>query len=684
MAGLRPFPFALLVTRMFRELAERQAVFDLPCAKFFAGAAGLDLAVLFHGRAAATPFGPAAGPHTQLAQNIVLSWLGGGRVLELKTVQENDAITVPRPCIDMRTVGYNVEWSQELTLPQALEEYVKGAMLVSMLAASGLLPEGARPHGALFDASIGYDLAGIRGAKMDAFLRALGDVSALVERLRQEIPAEFARCRDLDYATRLAGSLTLSTFHGCPPHEIESIVCHLMEEHGLDCTVKFNPLLLGRERLRELLHGTLGYDEIRCPDEAFARDTTWEQATGMVERLAARAAALGRGFGVKFCNTLIVENREGFLPSGERWMYLSGPPLHVLAIDLVARFRRRFAADVPLSFAAGIDRRNFADAVALGLVPVTACTDLLKPGGYGRARACLDELQARMRQAGAASIDEFVLRAYGLGQDALDRLPLDGAARLACEHALQAGGDLKAAAGDAVFARWVREAQVLNSAHYARRAAEDARYRRPAVAKPPAKIGSRLSLFDCVTCDKCIPVCPNDANFAFSLPRGEIPIVKASRDGARWSTRQAGVLRISAKHQIGNFADFCNDCGNCDVFCPEEGGPYAVKPRFFSAPEEWRRAPGRDGFCLERTAAGEALLGRVNGAEYRLERDGARVRFSGAGFAVTFREDDPAGTLAGEASVEVDLAWARVLDLVKEAVYGPGALCYAALAAGGP
>ena len=36
----------------------------------------------------------------------------------------------------METVGYNVEWSQELTAGQSLEEYVKGAMLIEMLKAS--------------------------------------------------------------------------------------------------------------------------------------------------------------------------------------------------------------------------------------------------------------------------------------------------------------------------------------------------------------------------------------------------------------------------------------------------------------------------------------------------------------------------------------------------------------------
>jgi len=139
MADLTPYPFGALARRMFRELDRAQAIFDLPARRFVLGNAQRDLGVRFHGLRAATPFGPAAGPNTQLAQNIVLSWLAGGRVIELKTVQVNDTLTIPRPCIDMQTVGYNVEWSQELKLEQSLEEYVKGAMLVQLLMASGRL-----------------------------------------------------------------------------------------------------------------------------------------------------------------------------------------------------------------------------------------------------------------------------------------------------------------------------------------------------------------------------------------------------------------------------------------------------------------------------------------------------------------------------------------------------------------
>ncbi len=53
---------------------------------------------------------------TSLLQNIVLSWLAGSRIIELKTVQILDELKIPRPCIDATNVGYNVEWSQELKL----------------------------------------------------------------------------------------------------------------------------------------------------------------------------------------------------------------------------------------------------------------------------------------------------------------------------------------------------------------------------------------------------------------------------------------------------------------------------------------------------------------------------------------------------------------------------------------
>ena len=563
MANLAPMPIAALARRMLRELDERDVVFDLPARKFVLGDARHDCSVRFHGHTAATPFGPAAGPNTQLAQNIVLSWLAGGRILELKTVQINDRLTIPRPCIDMQTVGYNVEWSQELTLEQSLEEYVKAAMLVCILEASGKLALAPGFRRTVYDMSVGYDLAGIRSERVQAFIAGMMDASAVVERLRRELPKELGALRDLDFPTRLSDTLTLSTFHGCPPHEIEQIVDFLMRELHLSCVVKLNPTLLGPVEVHALLHDALGYTELHVPDDAFAKDTHWDQAAAFMDRLGATAQSLGLDVGVKFTNTLIVENHRDVFPKSEAVMYLSGPPLHVLAMHLVRRVRRTFGDRFPISFSAGIERANFPDAVALGLAPVTVCTDLLQPGGYGRPFGYFDELMKRMDAAEASSVDEFIVRAYGA----------DGPTDLAA-------------------------AKVRNTDRYVERATKDPRYAAAAHRKVPRKIGRQLRLFDCLTCDKCIPVCPNDANFTFRMASTpEVPVAE--------------------ERQIGNFADFCNDCGNCDTFCPEDGGPFRLKPRFFVSRARWLADAPRDAILVEP----DAITGRLDGVEVRVAAD---------------------------------------------------------------
>ena len=82
-----------------------------------------------YGQLLETPIGVAAGPHTQLAHNIIASWLCGARYLELKTVQTLDEIEVTKPCIDMEDEGYNCEWSQELKIKDSYDEYLNAWIL---------------------------------------------------------------------------------------------------------------------------------------------------------------------------------------------------------------------------------------------------------------------------------------------------------------------------------------------------------------------------------------------------------------------------------------------------------------------------------------------------------------------------------------------------------------------------
>ena len=107
-------PMDRLLTRMMREYEQCSSVFDLPVSRGFFGSADHDFTVAFHGRPASSPLGPAAGPQSQMAQNIVLAWLGGSRIMELKTVQVLDELKIARPCIDMR----NLRLKSSITMPK--------------------------------------------------------------------------------------------------------------------------------------------------------------------------------------------------------------------------------------------------------------------------------------------------------------------------------------------------------------------------------------------------------------------------------------------------------------------------------------------------------------------------------------------------------------------------------------
>ena len=652
MAELRPIPLAQLLRRIALEPARTGALFDLPLRKAWRPSGKVDLSVAVHGHRAQTPVGPAAGPHAQLAQNIVLSWLGGARVIELKTVQVLDALTIGRPCIDAATVGFNVEWSQELRLAESLREYVAGWMLLRILRELdplGLGPEVARAAEPIFELSVGYDLAGLQSQAMRDYLLRVRDVTPIIDELRREIADP--RLRDLDYRSDMISCVTLSTFHGCPAPEIEAIARYLLVDHDFDVIVKLNPTLLGFDEVTHLLHDRLGYRELRPKRAAFDGDLQFDDAIRMARRLSLEAAARGRTFGVKMVNTLVVENHKRFFREPE--MYLSGPPLHVLAMRCVERWREALGSAVPLSFSGGIDQHNFADAVACDLVPVTTCTDLLRQGGYGRLPRYLENLEQAMLTVGARDRDELVLRRFGKGAEAVHAVlrevgprgseaeratPSNQLAEKLCV-ALRQPGTTLAEALDATSAdgdegarspifhdpigadlhrRIVAAAGLLNAREVAARVLADPRYAAPRNAKPPRKVGSTLVLFDCLSCDKCVPVCPNDANFAIATPLEEVAWEDLVLDGGEIAREPGGTFRVSRTEQWANFADACNECGNCDIFCPEDGGPYIMKARFFGSLASFEASPSLDGLVVDEQAGALRVRARLSGRRYEL------------------------------------------------------------------
>ena len=80
---------------------------------------------------------------------------------------------------------------------------------------------------------MGYDLAGIRATAVRRFLARDDATRRPPWTAAAEIPARSGRLRDLAFPTRRRRTLTLRTFHGCPPDEIEAIPRFLMSELGL-------------------------------------------------------------------------------------------------------------------------------------------------------------------------------------------------------------------------------------------------------------------------------------------------------------------------------------------------------------------------------------------------------------------------------------------------------------------
>lgn len=594
MSDLRPLPFEALLAWALAGFERDRTVFGLPRRSFWRGRDGFDLSVEVVGGRAETPLGPAAGPHTQLAHNIVVAWLAGARVIELKTVQVLDRLEIPRPCIDAPAEAYNVEWSQELRIAQSLEQYAAAWSLMHMLAARGLagepaeraLREGRGLPGTRLDASVGYDLAGVRSDAVAGFLDGLTDASRALGAQRDALPAEQRAAADVPVPPRVVDTVTLSTFHGCPADEIERIVEHLFDRHGVNVVVKLNPTLLGYEAVAHLVHDVLGRRDIVLDPAAFARDLGWSDALDLLGRLGGGARRRGLALGVKLTNTLVVMNSRGRL-AGDR-VYLSGAPLHPIAVALADRLAWSPLAHLPRSFSAGASADNFADCVACGFAPVTTCTDLLQPTGYRRLPRYLKALEAEMERTGTRNVAGYV------------------AAR-ARENGANGGAEPARA----------------NLAAYAARLASGA----PAtVAAVLVTVPSRppLRFLDCDSCNRCTLVCPNAAFFSIAVPPRRVAtetlVVERGTVVAR-----ATVFETRREAQWVVDAGLCNDCGNCDTFCPEDGGPDRVKPRLHRSRASYDADAPRDGVWIE--AAGERIAARFAGVEHHVERSGERWRF---------------------------------------------------------
>ncbi|NMA22974.1 MAG: putative selenate reductase subunit YgfK, partial [Spirochaetales bacterium] len=97
-------------------------------------------------------------------------------------------------------------------------------------------------------------------------------------------------------------------------------------------------------------------------------------------------------------------------------------------------------------------------------------------------------------------------------------------------------------------------------------------------------------------CNKCVDVCPNRANVAIDV-------------------RNTGFFEDP--FQILHLDAFCNECGNCETFCPYDGGPYRKKFTLFNTKEDFDDS-SNSGFWAD----GPEVLVRMEGRTVACSIDG--------------------------------------------------------------
>ncbi len=497
----QPMSISQIAPWVFAELEKRGSIFGIPKELFFRPAAGDAFRTAMYGQALDTPFGVAAGPHSQMAQNIVAAWLHGSRFIELKTIQTLDELEVSKPCIDMQDEGYNVEWSQELKIDQSFNEYLMAWVLIHALHHK--LGFAGAP-GMIFNMSVGYNLEGILKPNVQSFLKRMDNAGDALAATIAEVAKVYPAVKDLKIPARLSDNVTLSTMHGCPPDEIGRIAAYLIEERGLHTNVKLNPTLLGPDGLRGILNGDLGFRQVTVPDEAFGHDLKYPDALKILNDLRARAAKKGVQFGVKLSNTLEVINHRHAFSKKEKMMYLSGRPLQAITVNLAAKLATEYGGDLMMSYAGGADGWNVAELLACGMATITSSSDLLRPGGYARTLQYVSETASAMKAAGAKDLPAFILAKAGVK-----------------------GGDAKAAA-------------LANLKKYAEEVKRNPLYHRDSVERQETKTARPLGFFDCVKAP-CTDTCPIDQDvpaYMDAVKRGALDEAAAivRRDNVMGST----------------------------------------------------------------------------------------------------------------------------------------------------
>jgi putative selenate reductase len=466
-AKFHPISLKQLLQLILNEYAGYNTIFGIPKELFFFPGNNQRLKTELFKHKLDTPLGVAAGPHSQMAQNIVVAWLMGARYIELKTIQTLDEIEVPKPCIDMQDEGYNCEWSQELNIRESFNEYLNSWIIIHIL--NHKFGWGT-DTGTIYNMSAGYDMKGILNDNVQWFFEKMQTSKDELTEKIEEIRLLYPQVDDIDIPYRLSDNITLSTMHGCPANEIEEIAEYFLREKGLHTFIKLNPTLLGPADLRDILNKKLGFKTI-VTDSAFNHDLKYHDATKIIRSLQNTAKENNRSFGLKLTNTLESVNNKDIFGDEVEMMYMSGRALHPLSINLAVKLQQEFDGELMLSFSAGTDAFNIADIISCGFKTVTVCSDILKPGGYMRFNQYFINLHEGLKNRSSNNISEFIIRTSD-------------------KHKL-------------------KDSALLNLIRYGEEVLKSTHYKREYLKIPDIKTKSELGYFDCISAP-CRDTCPTN------------------------------------------------------------------------------------------------------------------------------------------------------------------------------
>jgi len=79
-------------------------------------------------------------------------------------------------------------------------------------------------------------------------------------------------------------------------------------------------------------------------------------------------------------------------------------------------------------------------------------------------------------------------------------------------------------------------------------------------------------------CDVCVSVCPNLANFSYQIEPIFYKLPEVEQINGEIVFTNEVLFQVEQTHQILNIRDWCNECANCNTFCPTTDAPFKMKP----------------------------------------------------------------------------------------------------------